>query len=643
MADLFSPAKFDADDCRIKTAGTGDAIDPKHILVDPDSDNILTNDPATGLKVVAEDFISAEEGNIAKASQADGGVLVKATDMVSDTECNALSVTNDGKLALIPEDLISDVMGGNPLGINPDDCKLYINPCLLPGPQNIVSKDEDNLIVEDPEDCSALLKYGNVASSDAGNLIEPGTDGKLNVTMQSIVDKQYFGAGLVYVERQDGSHVLQVAACDGLTFHEGTKTDVRGNEYYAKWLTVNLDEGQNLLYFVSGDECTECFEGCGELSIEFSLNANGEKLRILDRSGNVYKQINLSNGLQGDGSGGLTINTLDSIGAGTSDLPVSAKAVKDAIDALQFAPIPHDDTTTQYGAGSGTKYGHVKLSASHTSDLGVGDGTAATPSAVKKAYDDGTRQGDADTFGQVKLTDSLTSTSCASAHVGLSACAGKQLKDLIDQIIGPDDPDDPGTSDTRKAIYDLVVKNFELVTVSDTVVGGTYYLLAGDLMFPKVANKRMDAEFYAVSAVADEAGEGQGTFYQVSKGLTHVAGKTSGQSTGYRVAIEVAALSASKRNTLLSTLNTAAGTAGIPLAEMAHYRITETGRSPNGTLHFLIAKSNTVAASVFGVWTPSRGVLEGTDRSTGDYGIGSNCLTTGMVVPYTKSYADTEA
>ena len=283
------------------------------------------------------------------------------------------------------------------------------------------------------------------------------------------------------------------------------------------------------------------------------------------------------------------------------------------------------------------------MSASHTSDLGVGDGTAATPSAVKKAYDDGTRQGDADTFGQVKLTDSLTSTSCASAHVGLSACAGKQLKDLIDQIIGPDDPDDPGTSDARKAIYDLVVKNFELVTVSDTIVGGTYYLLAGDLVFPKVANKRMDAEFYAVSAVADEAGEGQGTFYQVSKGLTHVAGKTSGQSTGYRVAIEVAALSASKRNTLLSTLNTAAGTTGIPLAEMAHYRITETGRSPNGTLHFLIAKSNTIAASVFGVWTPSRGVLEGTDRSTGDYGIGSNCLTTGVAVPYTKSYVDTEA
>lgn len=491
MADLFSPMKFDEAQCKVKAAGTGDAIDPKHIAVDPSADNIITNDPQTGLKVVAEDFISAEEGNIAKKSLADGGILVKATDMVSDAECNALSVTNDGKLALIPEDLISDVMGGNPLGINPDDCKLYINPCLLPGPQNIVSKDEDNLIVEDPEDCSALLKFENVVSEDRGNLIIEGSDGKLSVQFQDIVDKDYFGAGLVYVERQDGSKVLQVAACDGLTFHEGTKTDVRGNEYYAKWLTVNLDEGQNLLYFVSGDECTECFEGCGELSIEFNFNAVDTNLRIIGHDGNVYRQISLSNGLQGDGSGGLTINTQDTI-ATTSpndDKPISSKAVtayaapkyhanadktiygggtgtlyghvkltdsltdgtnckdssvalsacagkalKDLVDAC--APVPHDSTQTTYGPGSGTKYGHVKLSASHTSDLGVDDGTAATPSAVKKAYDDGTRKGTCSQFGQVKLTDSLTSTDGCADSVGLSAAAGKQLKDMIDDLSG---------------------------------------------------------------------------------------------------------------------------------------------------------------------------------------------------------------
>lgn len=431
MADLFSPMKFDEAQCKVKAAGTGDAIDPKHIAVDPSADNILTNDPATGLKVVAEDFISAEEGNIAKASQADGGVLVKATDMVSDAECNALSVTNDGKLALIPEDLISDVMGGNPLGINPDDCKLYINPCLLPGPQNIVSKDEDNLIVEDPEDCSALLKYRNVVSEDAGNLIQPGTDGKLMVDMQYMVDRGYYGAGLVYVEKQDGSHVLQVAACDGLKFEEGDVTDTYGNTYHAKWLVVNLDESQNILYFKDADGCAECFTDCKQLSLEFSLDATGTKLRILDHNGTVYRQINLSNGLQGDGNGGLAINTLDSLAttAPSNDLPVSSKAVKEALDGLRDELIPHADATTKFGAGTGTLYGHVKLSASHTSDLGVNDGTAATPSAVKKAYDDGTRTGNSATQGQVKLSDATDSNLGVSDGTAATPKAVKKAYD----------------------------------------------------------------------------------------------------------------------------------------------------------------------------------------------------------------------
>ena len=550
MADLFSPMKFDEAQCKVKAAGTGDAIDPKHIAVDPSADNIITNDPQTGLKVVAEDFISAEEGNIAKKSLADGGILVKATDMVSDAECNALSVTNDGKLALIPEDLISDVMGGNPLGINPDDCKLYINPCLLPGPQNIVSKDEDNLIVEDPEDCSALLKYRNVVSEDAGNLIQPGTDGKLMVDMQYMVDRGYYGAGLVYVEKQDGSHVLQVAACDGLKFEEGDVTDTYGNTYHAKWLVVNLDESQNILYFKDADGCTECFTDCKQLSLEFSLDATGTKLRILDHNGSVYRQINLSNGLQGDGSGGLTINTLDSLAttAPNNDLPVSSKAVKEALDGLRDELIPHAHATTKFGAGTDTLYGHVKLSdatnsnlgvgdgtaatpkavkkayddgtrtgdgttqgqvklsASHTSDLGVNDGTAATPSAVKKAYDDGTRTGNSATkgqvklsdatdsdlgvsdgtaatpkavktaydagtrkgtcsqFGQVKLTDSLTSTDGCADSIGLSAAAGKQLKDMIDAISGNGGGDFIGEP--------LIVKRFD--TNNDGVYGVFY-------------------------------------------------------------------------------------------------------------------------------------------------------------------------
>ena len=636
MADLFSPAKFDYEECRIKTAGTGDAIDPKHIAVDPASDNLITNDPALGLKVVADDLISAEEGNVAKKSQADGGILVKPADMISDDNCNALDLGTDGKLRLRPEDLISDVNGGNPLGVNPEDCKLFINPCLLPGPQNIVSNDEGNLIVRDPDDCSALLKYQNVVSDDAGNLIEPGTDGKLKITVQDIVDKGYIGAGLVYVERQDGSHVLQVAACNGLTFNEGDKTDIRGNTYHAKWLSIDLDDNQNLLYFVSGDGCTECFEGCGQLSIEFSMNANGQWLRILDRNGNVYKRISLNNGLTASNDGGLTINTLDTLAntAPDNDLPISSKAVVPAINELRdwaqrtFSPIPHKSTDTTYGKGDADEYGHLKLSASHTSTLGVDDGTAATPSAVKKAYDDGTRKGTCSQFGQVKLTDSLTSTDGCADSVGLSAKAGKQLKDLIDQIVGPDDPDDPGTSDTRKAIYELHAKNFA------STGSGRSTVVYGQVFMPRVNGKRLNGHLVAYTGTTTS-----GDVVSVKLTEESVTGKTSGQNTGYYVSIALPEVSASDVTAFVNALNTAAGTTGIPFSELAHYRVTNAvdpadGGSHNNTYFFVAAKTQALALDF---WT-----AHGTS-TTADTMESSKYLTQAYAVPYTKAYYDVDA
>ena len=51
------------------------------------------------------------------------------------------------------------------------------------------------------------------------------------------------------------------------------------------------------------------------------------------------------------------------------------------------APMSHASTATTYGKGDSTNYGHVKLSDSTDSTSGVADGIAATPAAVKKAYD----------------------------------------------------------------------------------------------------------------------------------------------------------------------------------------------------------------------------------------------------------------
>ena len=50
-------------------------------------------------------------------------------------------------------------------------------------------------------------------------------------------------------------------------------------------------------------------------------------------------------------------------------------------------PTSHASTSTTYGAGSGSNYGHVKLSDAVDSTSGPNAGIAATPAAVKFAYD----------------------------------------------------------------------------------------------------------------------------------------------------------------------------------------------------------------------------------------------------------------
>lgn len=53
------------------------------------------------------------------------------------------------------------------------------------------------------------------------------------------------------------------------------------------------------------------------------------------------------------------------------------------------APTSHSSTATTYGIGTGTYYGHVKLSDSTSSSSAASAGIAATPAAVKAAYDHG--------------------------------------------------------------------------------------------------------------------------------------------------------------------------------------------------------------------------------------------------------------
>lgn len=68
-----------------------------------------------------------------------------------------------------------------------------------------------------------------------------------------------------------------------------------------------------------------------------------------------------------------------------ADAQSAAEAAQAAVGGK--APKAHASTATTYGKGTLTNYGHVKLSDSILSTSGTDGGTAATPGAVKKAYD----------------------------------------------------------------------------------------------------------------------------------------------------------------------------------------------------------------------------------------------------------------
>lgn len=111
----------------------------------------------------------------------------------------------------------------------------------------------------------------------------------------------------------------------------------------------------------------------------------------------------------------------------------------------------HASTGTGYGLGDASKYGHLKLSNSYTSTSGVDGGIAATPSAVKAAYDlantkaptshasTGTTygKGTSSNYGHVKLSDSVSSTSsAASGGIAATPSAVKAAYDLADTANG---------------------------------------------------------------------------------------------------------------------------------------------------------------------------------------------------------------
>ncbi len=89
-----------------------------------------------------------------------------------------------------------------------------------------------------------------------------------------------------------------------------------------------------------------------------------------------------------DGFTKITSTTFEGSLNGTATSAI--KATQDGsgnVITATYAVKNHASTDSTYGLGSGTNYGHVKLSDATDSTSGVSGGIAATPAAVKAAYD----------------------------------------------------------------------------------------------------------------------------------------------------------------------------------------------------------------------------------------------------------------
>ena len=128
---------------------------------------------------------------------------------------------------------------------------------------------------------------------------------------------------------------------------------------------------------------------------------------------------------------------------------IAAQATADAAMAAAEASAPknHAVSATTFGAGTSANYGHVRLSDATGSTSAASGGTAATPAAVKAAYDlaDGKApkahastqatygKGTSTNYGHVKLSDSILSTSDTAGGTAATPGAVKKAYDLANR------------------------------------------------------------------------------------------------------------------------------------------------------------------------------------------------------------------
>ena len=178
-----------------------------------------------------------------------------------------------------------------------------------------------------------------------------------------------------------------------------------------------------------------------EENVIVSIKANGEAVPPVDKIIDIKIPVKLSDLI--DDLHLATVASMQEIEAAVASKAEKVhKHVKAEITDFptSMTPTSHAASTTAYGKGDATNYGHLRLSASVAGTGGEADGVAATPSAVKSAYDlaKTTSATAADLTSRVKLLEMILSTDVSGNpyYVTFESISGLSVTGVWNQANG---------------------------------------------------------------------------------------------------------------------------------------------------------------------------------------------------------------
>lgn len=172
---------------------------------------------------------------------------------------------------------------------------------------------------------------------------------------------------------------------------------IRWNDSTNKWIQINAtaDSVTNELNALSERINDEILRATAEEGRLAGLIADNTTLANTKLDASTYNTFKAGYDTKvGELEQGIATNA-----QGVTDAKNAAKAAQDTAnqavidaaaalaDSQTRAIKKHDSTTTEYGGGTGSNYGHVKLSDAVDSTSAASASIAATPKAVKAAYD----------------------------------------------------------------------------------------------------------------------------------------------------------------------------------------------------------------------------------------------------------------